>query len=399
MRRFSLLSGALAVALVCLVASPVFAQGNVTTGGNENVTLKGFISATFYTQNQDFGFGNGQNAEWATAPEFGTDRWFLGGDVRNTRLTMAFNGPKVNDDLQLGGVIEADFFGGFNGTGAFSDEQPTPRLRLAYLDVHKGRTVFRMGQAWSPLFGNVPVSLSHIAFPLGYGAAGFVGWRFPGLYIYQPLSADGAAVQTKLTLGFMEGSWSGPGSNLVDHSAGEASDLPQFEARFDFSGKTGGGAWSAYVVGHYDQKDLSGVNAKAGSNDSLDGTAFEFGAKVTSGPVMVQGNVYSGQAIGQQFGAITQFGDISSWGAWIQGGYNFTKQWKGYLFYGTENPDDGDVLAAGGTRLENTLVSAEVIYDLGPYGMGFEWTQAKTKYPGGNEVSGDQLAISAIYRF
>ena len=358
MRRFYLLSGAVAV-VACLLAFPVLAQvpsGNVSTGGDETLSLKGFISATFYTQNQDFAFGNGQNAEFAAAPELSTDRWFLGGDVRNTRLTMAFNGPKINDDLQLGGVIETDFFGGFNGTGPFSDEQPTPRLRLAYLDVHKGRTVYRMGQAWSPLFGNVPVSLSHIAFPLGYGSAGFVGWRFPGLYIYQPLSAADAATQTKLTLAFMEGSWNGPGSNLVDHSAGEASQLPQVEVRFDFSGKGGGGPWSAYVVGHYDQKDLSGVDAELAKNDTLDGTAFEVGAKVTSGPVMFQGNAYWGTAIGQQFGQITQFGDISSWGAWVQGGYTFTKTWKGYLFYGLDDPDDADVVASGNSAPEEHAV-------------------------------------------
>ena len=41
-----------------------------------------------------------------------------------------------------------------------------------------------------------------------------------------------------------------------------------------------------------------------------------------------------------------------------------------------------------------------MIYDLGAYGMSFEWTRAETEYAGATgDVTGDQLAISAIYRF
>ncbi len=72
-----------------LAASTLFAQ-NVKTGGDETLTIKGFISATLFGQNQTFGFSNGQNVEWPEPPEFTKNRWFYGGDVRNSRITMVF---------------------------------------------------------------------------------------------------------------------------------------------------------------------------------------------------------------------------------------------------------------------------------------------------------------------
>jgi len=374
-----------------LVLTGIASAQNVQTNG-EGLTIHGFVDATAFLQNQNFTFGNGQNAEFPVPPETSTDRWFLDGDVRNTRLTFGFNGPKLENDIKVGATVEADFFGGFNGAGAFSNAQATPRLRLAYVDLVRGKTTYRIGQGWAPLFGNVPVSYSHIAFPLGYGSTGYVGWRFPGLFVYHTLSPS-----TKFTLGIMRNTWSSPG-NLVDsQSAGQASTLPQVEARFDFSGK----GWNTYVVGHMDKKDLSGAGAERSSNDSLTGWAAEAGAKVTSGPFMLQGNAYTGKAIGQQFGQISQFGDIKSWGLWVQGGYNFNKRWSGYLFAGYEKPKKEDVLAVSAAgRIKNQAAAASLMYNLGPYGFNLEWLH-DTVTTGASEIktSGDQLAASVIYKF
>jgi hypothetical protein len=397
-RRFGLTA---ALALLCLALQPVAGQAqNVQTGGDETLTIKGFIITSLFLQNQNFAFGNGQPAEFPVGSEFDTDEWFLDGDVRNTRITMAFNGPEIEGHFKLAAVLEADFFGGFNGTGAFSDEQPNPRLRLAYVDVIKGKTTYRIGQAWTPLFGNVPASPTHVAFPLGYGSAAMIGWRFPGVYIYRDMTSGDAKIKKKLTFGLFSGSWSGPGDNLNSGSAGEASTTPQVEIRGDFSGKTEAGAtWSAYLVGHYDQKDLSGANATA-PNDDLDGTAIEFGAKYAKGAFSLQGNAYQGTAIGQQFGNITQFGDISGWGAWIQGGYKFNPNWSGYLFFGVDDPDDADVLAAGASRVENQMIAASTQYSIGPYVFGLEWLHdTVTMGAAGTDLDGDQISASVWYKF
>lgn len=396
-RRFPLLAPVL---LLILLACAATVSAQTVQTGAEGLTIKGFISASAFLQNQNFTFGNGQNAEFPVPPETKTDRWFLDGDVRNTRLTFGFAGPKLDNGMKVGATLEGDFFGGFNGTGGFSNAQATPRLRLAYVDLVKGKTTFRVGQGWAPLFGNVPVSYTHLAFPLGYGATGNVGWRFPGLFIYQDLTPAGSKVSTKFTFAAMRNTWSSPG-NLVDSgSAGPASTLPQIEGRFDWSGKSGSGAaWSTYVVGHWDKKDLSGAGAKA-ANDSLTGYAGEVGAKVTSGPFMLQGNAYTGKAIGQQFGQISQFGDIKSWGAWGQAGYNFNKRWSGNLFYGVEKPNKSDVLAAKATRVKNEMGVASLIYNVGPYGFSLEWLHDKLT-TGATEVNttGDQMAASVIFKF
>lgn len=382
-----------------LVWAGVASAQPVTTGG-EGLSIHGFVSASAFLQNQNFTFGNGQNAEFPNPPETSTDRWFLDGDVRNTRLTFAFNGPKLDNDLKLGAVVEGDFFGGFNGTGPFSNAQPTPRLRLAYVDLVRGKTTIRVGQNWAPLFGNVALSYSHIGFPLGYGAAGDVGWRFPGIFLYQDLTPTGSAVTTKLTLAAMRNTWNGPGNNVDSGTAGQASTLPQLEARFDWSGKASSGStWSTYVAGHWDKKDLSGAGVN-GSNDSLTGWAGEVGAKVNAGPFMLQGNAYTGKAIGQQFGQLSQLGDIKSWGAWAQGGYNFTKRWSGYLFYGIEKPNKDDVLAAKQARVKNVMLAPSLMYNQGPYGFNVEWIHAQLT-TGATDVKtkGDQFVASAIYKF
>ncbi len=390
------------VLMIFLLAwTGVVSAQNVQTSG-EGVSIHGFIDATAFLQNQNFTFGNGQNAEFPVPPETKTDRWFLDGDVRNTRLTLGFNPTKLDDNNKVAATLEADFFGGFNGTGGFSNAQATPRLRLAFVDLIRGKTTYRVGQGWAPLFGNVPASYSHLAFPIGYGATGFVGWRFPGVFIYHDMTPAGSAVSSKFTFAVMRNTWSAPGNIIDSGSAGPASTLPQVEGRFDWSGKTRTGTWGTYVVGHWDKKDLSGAGTKS-AKDSLSAWAGEVGAKVASGAFSVQGNAYTGKAIGQQFGQISQFGDIKSWGLWAQGGYAFNKKWSGYLFYGMEKPNKDNVIAAKATRVKEQLLVPSLMFNLGSYGFNVEWLHSKLTTAAATGVEtgtkGDQLAASVIYKF
>jgi hypothetical protein len=345
----------------------------VETGGKEGLTIRGFISASLYGQDQNFSFGNGQNAEWPLPPQTTKDRWI---------------------------TSEMDFFGGNNGTGAFADQQMVPRLRFAFADIGNGMTTIRIGQFWSPLFGNVPVSNSHIAFPLGYGS-GMPGWRYPGVFVYQQLTPKGAPVSAELQVAVMRGNWDNtPGSNVNSVSPGNAG-TPQFEARFNLGGKAGDGTWGIYVVGHYDQKDLSGPNAET-ANDKLDGTIGEFGARFTIGGFLIHGNVYTAKNAGQQFTAITQFGKLKSTGGWIQAGYDFTKNWGAFLFYAIDDPDDKETLAALGNaaRLKNTIYNGMLRWRTGPYSLGLEYLHAElTSGTAKVKTKGNQVSLSALYNF
>ena len=186
------------VAVVSLLAgvAPAVAQQPAVQfklGEGETLTISGFVSATLFLDRGVFGaFGQGQNAEWAAAPatQPGVDQAFLDGDIRNTRFNFTFTGSPVMGKWAPKAVIEADFYGAFNGAPPFGDEQPQLRARVLYADLSNGRTTIRIGQMWAPLFAEVPVSLTHIAFPLGYGSAGMIGWRFPGsssIRIWPPL--------------------------------------------------------------------------------------------------------------------------------------------------------------------------------------------------------------------
>src|SRR2546426_9073043 len=176
------------------------AQQVVKFGEGQTLTISGFVSATFFTNRNKFGaFGQGQNAEYAAQVADTTDRFFTDGDVRNTRINFTFNSTPVLGKWSPRATLEADFFGAFNGVPPFGDEQPQLRIRFAYADLTNGRTTIRIGQFWSPLFGETPGSLSHLAFPVGYGASGKVGWRFPGIFVYHDLN-PGKPVVAQLQL-------------------------------------------------------------------------------------------------------------------------------------------------------------------------------------------------------
>ncbi|TLY55044.1 MAG: hypothetical protein E6K55_04305, partial [Gemmatimonadetes bacterium] len=169
------------------------AQQVVKLGEGETLTISGFINGTLFNDVGLFSsFGLGQNAEIAAAPgvavtsQPGVDRGIFDGDVRNTRLNFTFNAPAVLGKWAPRATIEADFFGAFNGGTPFGDEQPQFRVRHAFVDLSNGRTTLRIGQYWAPLFGEtaafIPVSVTHIAFPVGLGAS-MIGWRFPGVFL------------------------------------------------------------------------------------------------------------------------------------------------------------------------------------------------------------------------
>ncbi len=393
MKRIATLFAAL------LVAAGLYAQ-NVVPGGTETIKLKGFVSFTTFMQDQSFKFGNGQNAEWANPPEHTVNKWFSGFDVRNTRLTMVFNGHKKKDQKwNFGGVLEMDFFGGYVGTSLFAAQMPMPRLRLAYMDFVHNNFRIRFGQAWTPMFGNVPVSLSHIAFPLGYGSAGFVGWRFPGIYTYTGLNGKNSTVKIRMDIALFAGSWNGPGSNTNFLNAGNFGS-PQFEMRFNFTGKK----WSVYVVGHADSKNLAPVNVD-NNNMKLTGLATEIGAKFHSGGFLLQGNLYTGKNIGQQFGAITQVQDtaldLRSTGGWFQIAYVFNKKFGIYAFYGSEKVNHDDAVAVfSSPRTKHNLYNFMLKYNLRKAAVGIEWLHSNLTYGKTDQtLQGNQISLSALYKF
>jgi len=390
------------LAVAGLLASRAAAQ-QVTTGQNISITVHGIFSGSVFAQDADFGTGNGQKAEYVTAER---TRWVHGGDVRNMRLTLGLNGPEVKTGWRGNATFEMDFFGTFVGTGNFADEQPQPRLRLAYVELASARTTLRIGQDWSPSLGNIPVSTSHVGFPLGWGPGGFIGWRFTQIKLIRTLSRPGAATTKRVQLAVMNGSWTDEAGGADNtFSAGERA-LPQVEARFDY----GSAKWAGYIVGHVDTKDIAGPD--------LTSRLVEVGFSTTRGDVSIAANGHYGKAMGHQFAQIVQFGDIKGWGAWAQLGYTLNPRWSLWGYYGTERPNKDDltnlpaaaVTESNGTttipvaarRFSSALFVPMIRYKSGPYALGLEWLHNETQIgPDANNKfrSGNQVLFSARYDF
>ena len=393
----------------------------------------------------------------------GADKWFLGGDVRQSRLTFTIRGPEVLSGGTPTGVIEMDL-GGYNyqilalnsGLQAAAatiaqvpnamggttptptvaplpfnavtnesrfDESLVPRMRLAYVELNWGmsQNVLRVGQFHNLLLGMIPGSASHIGTPLGYGA-GQLGWRSPGVtYIHRfKLSAE-----SNLDIGVQvnRNSWrdelpncgisatgvataaQAPSANCLPYgiSVGEASLLPQVEARImAFGGMAAAPLpfylptkWSVFLVGHWDQKDMTGVGnatlpatAAPGTviRDAMTTYAVAGGAKVQLGPFLAAFNGWYGQNAGNVFGHIFQMqdlnrGDISGFGVWAQVGLGLTKNLSAWGFFGMDQPDAAQTKLAlpGGGHLGHLQIAGQLVYTEGPIQIGAEFIYVATK--------------------
>ncbi len=368
---------------------------------SQEVRLRGFVNGSFLYQDADFGPGNAHRALFVAQER---DDWFHLWDVRSTRLAVDITGVTLFDDWRANGTVETDFHGAFGAGAPYGDEQPQLRLRLAFADLTNGRTTLRIGQQWSLTQGNIPVSTTHTGFVAGWGTAGVIGWRFPGVSLSQVLSPPRAATTAEIQLAVLRGSWSKPtpGPALETLPPGPADfGVPQLEARLNLRGATGAGNWGIYLVGHYDQKDFekAGATPPPGVETALSSWAAQAGARFAADNVTLHGNVYTGRAMGHHFGHFAVLGDIASWGAWGQVGVDITRRWSIWTMVGFENPDVDDMVAAGGDQEQGLLVLPMLRYQAGPYQLGLEWFHNRIDLAGDETRTGNQVAVSMMFSF
>jgi hypothetical protein len=388
------------------IAAAPSTKPTFTSAPGLEVAFHGFIDATAFGQSKNFYYGNGQNAEYPLPGAKGT---LSGVDIRNTRFWFDLTGAPIAGNWTGGAHLEMDFFGGNNGTGAYSQEQPLPRLRQAYIVMENpvtGSTI-HIGQQWDLMFplSILPDSLSHIAFPLGYGS-GIVGWRFPGIEYFQALNNGSTGPLWYLDLGAFEGTWSGPGSPINYVSAGNAGFRPQVEARLRLEENKD---WMLFLAGHWSQINLAGVGNTEPTpiKRQFSSEAVELGGQWTPGPWTFKSVLYTGKGIGQIFGDISQFGDIEDKGGYVQVGYKFTPHWSANLFYATSKPDASDVirwLDNGSTGyLQTRTGAANLQYSVGSYAFALEWIHAilnsTTNGLNRDVTGGNQVNLSAMYKF
>jgi hypothetical protein len=389
--------------------------------------LHGFASGSICGQTGVAGPFVGCQASLFAAGDAATDGSTFTGDVRQTRLNFSVKGPAVLGGAIPQGVVEIDFFQGFGG-GNFGNVSLMNRMRLAYAELNYGSTRFAFGQLNDLIVPMIPASLSHIAFPLGYGT-GTIGWRRPGVWGFHTFGGD-----TKFEFAWMVGrsQWAdigaggaaaanGIGQNNANYpggyTLGEASALPAVEARFSL---TSGKMLTAFVAGHWNQVDTNGYGT--GGGKELDVMAGNAGFRLTPGPLTVAATGFTGKNLGPLIGTYFQFNtitgtgtattaeDVGSWGYWAQVGFNLTKEFSLWAFYGHSQVSSmGDAAAAGFARTKNTTYNAIAQYRDGGFGFSVEWirfiteagvpTAATRSYAGLNDVTGTQFIATANYFF
>lgn len=413
-------------------------------------SFRGTVALTLYAQDTPVITGNGVGALAGPLPMLG-DSWHMGGDIRQTRFSLNVRGPELlgatpsaSVELEMAGgnqiytvpaapsvVVVRDAAGNPVGTGtapgfsssAQGDESLLPRLRTAYVEFNwnGGENVLRAGQYHNLLLAMVSASGAHPA-TLGYGA-GQLGWRAPGLtYSHKFRFTPDVSLDTAVQVN--RNSWNDnapvclpnmapPAMNCLPAgvSLGEAG-LPQVEARVLLSGPLTESPWPHYapslwqfhMIGHWDRKDLSGVNAiaPAGVRDSLTTYAFEMGGKYKLGPVLAAVNGWYGQNTGGLFGNIFQIQapdrpDVRGFGVWGQLGVSIVNGFSVWAFAGVDRPNRSDALAAGFSRLSNLQLALMLAYVNGPLMATLEWLQIATEQPLAAAVPGAPQAI-ATYR-
>ena len=406
-RFFSVLSAVLVIAGVSTLGSQAHADEAF------KFDFHGFVSTTGYYQSTPDFLLNGQGPLLALATNQSPT---LGFDARQTRLNFAATGPEVLGGATPKGFVEMDFFG-LNSAGSYGEVSVLPRLRLAYAELNWGSTIVRVGQDWELLNAQVPLSLSHMAFP--FFGSGFIAWREPGVGVTHNFSVG----ESKIELGgqILKSDWQNPYSfglttnNDKNLDAGQLSGLPGVEARIKWTLNT----FFVYVVGHWNRVGASHVGEMLNTvpPDTVTGTAptrnfdvmaVKIGAKTKFSGITLAGEVYSGKNLGPLLGNLLQFpiqNDIHEVGGWFQAGYDFTDKVSAFALYSTSVPKSSDAAtanaAAAGAKeplLSNALEGLLVQYKDGAFAVGPEIFFVRTELASG-VVNNRQYALSANYAF
>ena len=139
----------------------------------------------------------------------------------------------------------------------------------------------------------------------------YLGNGVSELIVMQDLNHGTEGVKWRFDFALLEGNWSGPqnpaGNATTNYlNAGAAHFNPQFEARLHAQGKD----WLAYLTAHYSEIDLHGVGdiAPKPPRDKLNSIGYDLGGQWKPGPWTFKGLIYTGKALGEIFGAMSQFG-------------------------------------------------------------------------------------------
>ena len=296
------------------------------------------------------------------------------------------------------GVVELDFYGTNSGDNLI------PRMRLAYVDLANKDwgTSVRVGQDWQPVQSLNP---STIDFGI-LSASGNLWWRRPQLTVRQNLDLGDAG-----GLQFLVSAMQARRTSTANETR-----MPWVLGRVAYNFDFLDGKHMVALDGGY-QRDK--VKTTTGADDSIDRWLAGLEAKFAFGPVLVKGEVWTGQGIGGDFlrydldtrqnAAGTK---VRSWevnpSGWVDVTYKIIPRWSVTVGAGMDNPDNTGYNRNSGNLnrqfTRSTNFYANTWWTLGPdIKVGFEvmTLEAKRDKPNGNSFhdNGQRYTTSIYYGF
>jgi hypothetical protein len=282
------------------------------------------------------------------------------------------------------GLVEIDFFGSRPVDPNFQPQNRVfnqPRLRRAYLQLDKGSWRIVAGQDKAILAPLDPISLSHVAIPLGATAGNLWAW-LPQVRVENRHKFGGTTLL--LQGGVLRPSFgdsrltdqAGVNGSAVDSTFsgfGERGRQPFYEARIALSHAMAGRTATIGVSGHYGREAVGADKGIDSSAVAVDWTIpiikyLIFRGEGFTGANLVpfDGGIEQGVAFTPAAGNTpAQFRKIGDMGGWAELISPVTPKDILYAGAGTDDPRDSDLMP-GSTRSKNSFVWASYFRKLGP---------------------------------
>jgi hypothetical protein len=365
-------------------------------------------------------FNNSSAVNNADVPLFAapTGQGGASASVRQTRLGLRFDGAKLGN-ANLGGVIEADFFGGIPAVG-IGENFGVVRIRLANAKLNWENTSLTVGQDWMPFAPVNPTSLAAAAIPQ-MAAAGNIWARIPQIRVDHKMS-DNITV-TGAILAPQTGDYPTASSFFLQPNSGAAARTPFFQSRISLVDKNWLGTKKAGNIGlsaHYGRSRVLVGTARNGIDST--GVAADWNFPLHS-RVRFSGEAFFGRNLaGFQAGIFQNYvvdfayrnGNstvaggvraIGTRGGWAQIGFTPDVAEDRLTFYGSfgiDDPRDEDLVSFSRTnyRKQNRVFAASAIYRFSPqFQIGAEYRRFETQYLFTSRRIANHINLTGAFNF
>jgi hypothetical protein len=315
----------------------------------------------------------------------------------------------------LSGVIEFDFKAGhLAGTNAATTNWYNGLMRLR-LAAGTATWKFENGSSFAVLFGQeyglvnplFAESLAWVADPL-FWQAGNLWRRSPQVRLtFNGKAGDFGFTLQGAVLSPADSFTDGDGPHATDFGPGNASAVPDLEARAAINGKFGTDLGGTVGVSyHAEQRTYQ--NATGGSADELDTWMLGVDAELNLTKFLaVKAEYYTGSGASDTynapdpsiFGAEGSRDTLDTTGYWAQAVIKPAPYLSLTAGYGAAEGDEDDITAAT-AREKNTQLAFGALVNAGKaWRFGVEFCQTETTYGNGADFDASQIAVSSQLKF